>query len=36
MDHNKRPRQKPITRAEESGDVILVSYDKLTPVTKKS
>jgi Rad51 len=32
----KRPRQKPITRAEESGDVILVSYDKLTPVTKKS
>jgi Caspase domain len=32
---DKRPRQKPITRAEESGDVILASYDKLRPVTKK-
>jgi uncharacterized caspase-like protein len=31
----KRPKQKPITRAEESGEVILASYDKLRPVTKK-
>jgi sugar lactone lactonase YvrE len=31
---DKRPRQIPIIRAEESGDVILASYHKLTPLGK--
>jgi hypothetical protein len=33
---DKRPRQKPITRAEESGDVILASHPEIRPDIKKS
>jgi hypothetical protein len=32
---DKRPKQKPITRAEESGDVILASHPEIRPDTKK-
>ena len=32
---DKRPKQKPITRAEESGDVILASHPEIRPETKK-
>src|SRR5205807_2565188 len=33
---DKRPKQKPITRAEESGDVILASHPEIRPDPKKS
>ncbi len=31
----KRPKQKPITRAEESGDVIFANYPELKPLKRE-